>query len=328
MLQARPLYDNVADAKYFVRPSAWATLMRALERRLNVLLTGERGAGKTTLLRQLQSTLRTEGHNIVFVDATALESSLDLVRRIRDALRGQPSSAQEGSATLTATALPDAAPVAGASRALQAELRAVGEAEPATVLVDASDAGNAVYEVFGRLRDTLWQFEHLWLVAVDEDERATALRPPADSFFDVVVGLGRLSSDELTTLLELRSSDSSRSTLRLVAENARGNPRRAIRALGDAFARGADPASTLAARSQLETQASTIGRPHGMLMAELLERGQASASDDAVQRSLGITRARLNQLLRELLDHKLVIQDVEAPSGPGRPRTIYRPALR
>lgn len=46
-----------------------------------------------------------------------------------------------------------------------------------------------------------------------------------------------------------------------------------LRALGDAFVRGVDPASSLAARGA-ETQASLSGRPHGMLMAELLERGQ------------------------------------------------------
>lgn len=62
-------------------------------------------------------------------------------------------------------------------------------------------------------------------------------------------------------------------------------------------------------------------------MAELLERGQASASDTELQRSLGISRARLSQLLTDLPERDLVVQDVEGASGSGRARTIYRLAL-
>jgi thymidylate kinase/DNA-binding HxlR family transcriptional regulator len=318
MLQARPLYDNAADARYFIEPSIWETAVRAIERQLNVLVTGERRIGKTSLLRQIQGNLRSRGENVVFVDATGTDSALELVGRIRDALspasRSSPLEQQ-------------IAAVAGASRTLQTDLSAIGQADPAIVLVDASSSGHAVYDVFGRLRDTLWQFEHLWVVAIDDDDRATALRPPADSFFDVVVRVDGLPAEQLTELLRLRSPETPTATLSRVAENADGNPGRAIRALAEAYARGTDPADALAGRARMEAQASRLGRPHGMLFAELLERGQASASDAGLQRSLGLSRARLNQLLRELLEQDLVVQDVELPSGPGRPRTSYRPAL-
>jgi hypothetical protein len=151
--------------------------------------------------------------------------------------------------------------------------------------------------VFGRLRNTLWQFGHLWVLAIDADDRPTALKLPADAFFDMVVDLAPLSTDELARVLRLRSPETPAATARHVAANAKGNPRRALRALGDAVVHGVDPSSSLAARAALETQASLSGRPHGMLMAELLERGQASASDAELQRSLGMSRAQEARLL-------------------------------
>ena len=324
MLQARPLFDNAADAKLFVAPPIWLRLVRALERNLNVMVTGARGSGKTTLLHQQQAALRDDGMSVAFVDATGADSAAQLVLRVRDALRGQPSPLEESFSTLSEGFRANAVPIAGASRALQADLRAIGAAEPAIVLVDASGAGTAAYEVFGRFRDVLWQFEHVWVVAIDADDRASALKPPADAFFDVVLDLSPLSTDELVRLLELRAPGT---PAERVAANANGNPRRALRALSDAIVHGTDPASTLTARAALETSASAVGRPHGMLMVELLERGQASASDVDLQKSLGVSRARLSQLLSDLLERELVVADVEGPSGPGRPRTVFRPAL-
>ncbi|MDQ3676329.1 MAG: AAA family ATPase [Actinomycetota bacterium] len=327
MLQARPLFDNAADTRFFVEPEIWQKLIRAMQRRLNVMVTGSRGSGKTTLLHQLQAALRTDGQRVVFVDATAADSAAEFVRRLRDALRGRPSQLEERLAVPGENVGSDQVAIAGASRALHADLRAIGAVDRAIVLVDASDAGAAVYEVFGRLRDTLWQFEHLWVVAIDREDRATALKPPADAFFDVVMELAPLSTDELARVLRLRSPETPARILRHVAANAEGNPRRALRALGDAAVHGTDPASALAAHSALETAASLIGRPHGMLMAELLERGQASASDSDLQKSLGISRARLSQLFGDLLERELVVQEIEGASGLGRPRTAYRPVL-
>jgi len=111
------------------------------------------------------------------------------------------------------------------------------------------------------------------------------------------------------------------------ASQAGGNPRQALRALADAVVHDRDPAEALELRSRLLTAASDLGRPTGMLMAELLDRGQASPSDADLQAALGVTRSRLTQILRELLDHQLVTVASEQPDGPGRPKAVYRPAL-
>ena len=79
MLNGRPLYDSLADRRYFVVPSAWDPLVRATGQGLNVLLAGERGSGKTTLLRRLQASLREQGATLycdLVVDATGRRSRM------------------------------------------------------------------------------------------------------------------------------------------------------------------------------------------------------------------------------------------------------------
>jgi hypothetical protein len=119
--------------------------------------------------------------------ASAIDSAASLASRLRAGLTGSYGPPIEQFA-----ALPDIGPGApalpgGASRFLNTQLDAINEAEQATVLLDASDSGTAVRELFGRFRDTLWQGAHTWVVAVDEAERASVLRPPTDVFFDVML---------------------------------------------------------------------------------------------------------------------------------------------
>jgi AAA domain-containing protein len=319
VLSGRPLYDNEADRRVFAVPRAWNELVRAIERRLNVLLLAERGAGKTSVLRQLQMALREQGESVVFVDATAVGDPLELSYRIRDALLGQQAPLRGE---------PD--PVAAASRTLAANLRDLADSEPTVLLVDASGSADAIYGLFGRLRDTLWQLEHRWVVAADSHDRPTVLKSPADAFFDVVISLGPWSTNELVDLISHRLDDEddvAQQTLIEAATAARGIPREALRALNAAIVHNRDPAQTLSQRARLIEKASKRGRPHGMLMAELLDRGQASPSDAELQATLGISRPRLTQLFRDLLAEKLVVGAPERSDRPGRPRTVYRPVL-
>lgn len=330
LLQARPLYDNLGDSQFFVTPDAWSSVDRALERRLNVAVVGSRGVGKTTLLRQLQLVLRDKGERMAFVDATAVGDTVELATRIRDALLGQPSPLVANARRTVGAVSGDPTPMAGASRALGEVLREVGGAGPTIVLVDASASAEAVYGLFGRMRDVLWQQEHRWVVAIEETDRATALKPPADAFFDTVVVLDPWPTNGLVDLLARRGdpdSPWSRDLLVSAATGANGSPREALRILSDALVRDRDPSTLLDARGRLLDRASQLGRPAGMLMAELLDRGQASPSDEDLQVSLGVTRSRLTQLLRDLLAQELVIAESERADGPGRPRVVYRPAL-
>lgn len=327
MLQGRPLYDNAADAAYYVPPNQWGTITRALERQLNTLVVGQRGAGKTSLLRQLQRTLRDRGLRVAYVDATNLDGPMDLAQRLQDALLSPDDRGHwDVGAGLRPSSTDDASLASGSQTFLQV-LSSLGTVEPSIALVDASSSGPTIYSVFGRMRDTMWQLPHRWVVAIDEIDRATVLRPPADAFFDKVVDLVPFSQQQLTKLLARRAPDVGLPMLEQVAELAQGNPRTALRAVVDVDVDGRDPATGLIERRELLERASAIGRPHAMLMAELLNAGAASPSDLELQQSLGITRARLTSLLRTLLNHGLVVAGVEKPDGVGRPRTIYRPQL-
>ncbi|MCA1688929.1 MAG: AAA family ATPase [Actinobacteria bacterium] len=324
LLGSRPLYDNLGDSRLFRSPPAWGPILRAGERHLNVAVVGPRGVGKTSLLRQLQLALR-EGsaERVTFVDATAVADVLELAARIRDAVIGGESARAEGLRGA-------AAPVGGASRELAALLREIGEADPSTILVDSSSSAAAVYGLFGRMRDVLWQQEHRWVVALEDTDRASALKPPADAFFDAVIPVDPWPADELVELLAQRAGSNGawpRELLVSAATAANGSPRQALRALSDAVVHDRDPAVGLDERGRLVERAAEQGRPAGILMAELLDRGQASPSDGDLQRTLGVTRSRLTQLLRQLLAKDLVTVEDERPDGPGRPRVVYRPAL-
>ena len=286
--------------------------------------------GKTSLLRQLQLNLRERDEQVAFVDASTVSDVLELASWIRDGLVGQPAPLLAGASIAAEVFRGDAAPLGGASRALASLLREIGQAEPATILVDASSSADAVYGLFGRMRDVLWQQEHRWVLAIEDTDRATALKPPADAFFDTVISLDPWPMNELVDLLARRADPAQlwpRDLLISAATGADGGPRQALRALSDALVHDRDPAAALDQRGRLLDRASELGRPAAMLMAELLDRGQASPSDDDLQKTLGVTRSRLTQLLRELLDKNLVTAEDERPDGPGRPRVIYRPAL-
>ncbi len=333
MLQGRPLYDTPADARYYVVPLEWDAVIRALDGGNNTLVCGERGAGKTSLLRQVQLTLRNQGKRVVYVDATAVAQPLELVFRVRDALKGRPGLAQTvpgtASQSLAQMAGEQSAPSGGVSRLLYDTLVGLGEeVEPTIVLLDATAAAQALYGVFGRMRDTIWQLPHCWLAAIDNDDRATALKPPADTFFDIVIELKPLPIERLMTILHNRTDELAPELCSQISADARGNPRTAIRAANNALVHGGDPADELSAHARLLDAAAQIGRPQGTLMAELLDLGQASPSDDALLDRLGLTRARVSTLLQQLLEADLVESTVERSDRPGRPRTVYRPALR
>lgn len=329
LLKARPLYDNLPDSRLFVTPPQWDQIIRAVDRRLNVLLQGPRGSGKTSLLHQVQLSMRDREEAVAFVDATGVDDVLELARRVRNAIGGEPSPLR-GSAELAVGALtPDPEPVAGASRQLAGQLRAIGEQRSTIVLLDASSAPEAVYGLFGRMRDVLWQQDHRWVVAIDDRDRSTVLRPPADAFFDLVVRLGPWSTNDIADLLTRRGEGdpAAGDLIGKAAAGANGNPREAIRALSYGLVNEEDPSALLTERAQLLDRASAIGRTPAMLMAELLNRDPAGPSDEDLQSTLGLTRTRLTQMFHQLQDAGLVTSESVRPSGPGRPRIIYRPSL-
>ena len=192
LLEGRPLYDTAADRELYVPHEEFARAISATRRGFNVLIAGPRGSGKTSLLRQLQLALREDGAERapVFVDATAAETPLVLIEHVREAMRGRPSELRvlAEQAAFAGGLLTQRAPGAASTYVVRL-VRDLGAEAPQTIVIDATGAGAAIYGLFGRLRDELWQLPHRWVVAIDADELGAVLRPPADAFFDVVLRL-------------------------------------------------------------------------------------------------------------------------------------------
>jgi hypothetical protein len=324
VLQARPLYDSDPDAEFFVAPAAWHRLLGAVRHRFNVALMGARGSGKTSALRQLQRQLRGRNVRTVFVDATGAADLGQLVAAVETELAGRPGALRNlgDDAASFAGALAGGPPGSTSLRLVQ-RVRALGEHSAAVVLVDCAHGAAAAHDLFGRMRDELWQMEHRWVVAVEDSERSILLTPPADAFFEQVVSL-EMTGGELLEVLHKRGTELPDGVLRRIAQQTH-TPRAALQAVRDVLVSPAtdDP---LAATLWRQEEAAALGRPHSMAMHELEALGGASASDDEFLDRLGWTRARASQVLGELAEAKLVISADEQSPGGRRPRRVFRPA--
>ncbi|WP_052465978.1 ATP-binding protein [Mobilicoccus massiliensis] len=313
-LSARPLLDTDADAPLFVPiGTALTELLAATARGYSVLLHGRRGSGRTTLLRALQRSRRladtpeTPGAT-VFVQAaratTAGEALLACLRALDDVTADdfEPSPAAERHAPADATS------------ALAALRRATSERH-VTFLVDNLDP-HVAHRLFGLGRDDLWEVDASFVVTATDDDLAIVLAPPADAFFEVRVALSPPTRAEAEDLLERRLghevdlSGTTAATPRELLDAARADPH--------------DPASADAARQRRLEAAATLGAP-ALGVAHLLdELGPISPSDETVRNRLGLTAARVSQILVQMYDEGLVVYDDVRQGGPGRPRRRYR----
>lgn len=325
ILSGRPLLDNQADRRLYLRRAEHDVLVRSAERRLNVLLAGESGSGKTTLLRQLALGLREDDVPAVLIDGKLATDAAGFLELVRYEVGGVRSPLQEAM-QLTAQAFGGRPELGGATRLLQLiESIDPGEvSERVVLLIDGLPSPEVAHTLFGRLRDELWRLPYSWIIAVDDRSRAALMQPPADAFFDRMISLGRLNGHEQRDLLERRIPKGSVRQVQPLFEASDGNPRRLLALVRDAEEGGRGVDDVLAAQVERETVASKLGRPASMLLSELEALGAASASDDELLHRLGWTRGRASQVFAELERAGLVRSESEkAPSG--RPRKVYRP---
>ncbi len=314
-LTGRPLLDNRVDAELFVGRAAELDALRAaMRRRLNVLVLGAPGVGRTTLLRALMYRSRRSA-TLHYVRGEGRQTGADLLDQIaREVL----DTDQVGD-PLTA-------------------LRRAPDAPGVSVIVLDDVTAAAGFELFGRLRDELWELGHIWVVGSAESNRGSLLLPPADAFFERVLDLGPLSPAEGGELLARRTDTWTPRAAERIATAADGNPRRILTLARevldglDALANVHDvsPADAAAVLDRVLDEVArrnaalrALGRPEAMLASELDALGAASASDDALLDRLGWTRARAVQVLGTLERAGLVVS-AEVKNGPGRPKKVFR----
>ena len=327
-LSARPLLDNRSDQSLFVgRTDALRRIEGALRSGLNCLVAGEPGSGKTSLVRavmfrshEAQSRLR-----FTYVRANEAHSAVDLLLAVVAASRAGGDEAGHTAARPVRSPIDLIDDLAGeAAHAL--------EAEPGIALVivveDVSAAAGG--EVFGALRDELWQVDVRWLVTTSAAQLAGLLRPPADVFFETRVELGILTVDEAAELLRRRLEQpvtpDTADFIATVTQSPPATPRRLLEVARELAAEPAVGPARFTTVQGLTRRAVAIGelsRPARMLAQELEALGWASASDERLLGRMGWTRPRVVQVIAEL-ESRGVVQMREENTGRGRPRKLYR----
>jgi DNA-binding MarR family transcriptional regulator len=314
-LSQRPLTASVVDGELFVdRVAELELLRRSYDLHLNTLLLGARGVGVTSLARRFQRQVGESGVDVFYIDGGSADSVEALVEAVRRVIKG-PRTAVLGSESIE-TSIAD---LAGEFSGL--------------VIVDGARDPSIVHGLFGRLRDDVWMLPYVWLVCGVSSGREDYLRPPADSFFDVVSELQPLSAESAQELVRVRlaqagDADAATATriaaeLDAIVERGAGNPRHLLGAAREVALNISDSVGDVL------LQASRLGRAEAMLVAELRAFGPSSASNDELLERLGWTRARAAQVFKQLADHGLVTSTLERSAGaPGRPRVVYRLATR
>jgi energy-coupling factor transporter ATP-binding protein EcfA2 len=324
-LSGRPLYANAADNRLYVeQEDVDRRVERAIDRGLNVLVSGERGAGKTSLLQHLLFRARKDParSRTVYIDASIARTPIDIIDLVREALGVAHNLGETVASGLIAFNHPKAAGARDSMLLLQ-RLVPLRDVDPGVVLLDGLGADDIAHTLFGRLRDELWTLPHTWVVATSPAQRSQFSTPPADAFFEMVVELAPFDVESQVELLARRLPEEW-TALETLAGNARGNPRQLLATAREVLVEGRRIGDVLSADATRRSRLEALGAAATRMHEELQSIGYpVAASDDELLRRLGITRERATQVLNALLASGLV-ESFQEPADRGRPRKLYR----
>jgi len=300
-LSGRPLVDTPLDQLLFVdRTEELRRAVASTDRRSNVLITGAPGIGKTSLLHRLAHDLRGRGYQPTFVDAAPASSVQDLIDLIRWRLGTAPVVAPPEFAARQMAGQEVLGEAARLTRLLASLAEGINPNERRVVLIDEPPSGEIGHTLFGRLRDEVWQLPFIWVVAIDEHQRAALTRPPADAFFPVVTELKPLDPKDALELLQKRLDGAPVAGLDRIVEIGQGSPRRLL-ALARELVINEQPAEEILSQERKRNAVlDELGDSASLLFSFLQEHGASSASDEDLLTAMGWTRARATQVLSSL----------------------------
>jgi hypothetical protein len=311
MATKRPLLNTAADQRLFVFDASRRRASQAAFMHRNTLVVGDPGSGKTSLLYHILANANTSADPslALLIDARLASDSRVLVDMLLE-------QAQEEGWVEEQTA-PDRDDPFGFAR----QIRRLRDAPPnAIVLIDDPTTEQA-RTLFGQLRDELWQTPLWFCVAVGEDVMQALSRPPADAFFDTAIRLEPFAGEDALEFLRRRKHAGEMAAPVEAPEHPLQARALVATAVGDAPGSRYDPRLQHQLLQKAEHEA---GRAGAMLLAEMWSRGAISASDSDLQRSLGVTRNRLTELLRTLAAADVLVATPEASEGRvGRPKMLY-----
>lgn len=308
-LSSRPLPGTRRGRRLWVPPQGESEAVgRAIDLGFNTIVVGDPGVGVSTLLNQLAATLEDGGRSIARVSAGGAGTAIEMIDLVADALDGADDPQMSASA-----------------RSALRRLASAANEQPSSVVSLDHPIGGVAHDVFGRMRDELWEVPLQWLVGASSDDAAVLLQPPADAFFETVRRLGPLSTDEIQDLLQRRDPDDDMGAdvRRNVAEASRGNPSLALALAREALLRDPSERSQLFRIDPVADVRDRVGEPAARLFAELLRTGPASPSDPDLLRRMHWSRPRAYQVFRTLETEGLVRAHNERSGSAGRPRKVY-----
>jgi len=176
----RPLAGHRVDARLYHPRAEDLTIDRALRQGLNLVIEGEPGSGKTTTLN-LAGLRVSDQMDLQVIDAADVEDGPALGLRVVETLFDDDRPMATGT------------PLRRQLQVLLTRFEHAGEdgeqPEKQQVFVVDGAPPAAIWDLFGVHRDQMWALGGQWVVTGQQGSRAELLRPPADSFFNLVVTL-------------------------------------------------------------------------------------------------------------------------------------------
>jgi hypothetical protein len=246
-LSLRPLLATRADSSGFVgREDELERLLANVGPGVNTLVVADRGAGLTSLLNRAVVDLeQREGLDVVVLSAEVARSAADLLPAIADRIsmvtgrKTEPAGVSDRSELASdeeAAVLWRLDRIARLAPARQAGSQTGADERPVVVVIDGIGTPAVAHTVFGQLRNELCQMETItWVLGGVAAQRGQYLEPPADAFWESVIELPALSTDDLDAILGQRDLPGLSDDLRRdVIQAADGNPMRLLLAAGAA----------------------------------------------------------------------------------------------